>query len=333
MQYERTSSIERAEDGAEAGLISGILATDGEASDGHILNMKGVKLPERAPLLFGHDDYTGTGNLGSWTGFHKFSDGDGLGGSGIRGTAQIELSGEGSQAAWRADIAHMIEKGHIGQFSVRWEEIGEPVARVNLPSDHPAYVDAKKANGRQRWGLYFDQWRLLEGSVVTLGADPAALVGRLTASQGDVRTFWRRAVNHALEECVESDGLVGVHLPGDEIAYVERAVYDAMLELANERCQVALDLYEELHEKTMQLALGAEQRVEITDTPGKEHDVPGSNGSGGDSRPALELDARELEFPTAVEALTQDLLKALERSDERWESGLHDLVKAATGKL
>jgi hypothetical protein len=245
MQYERTCSIERAEDGADAGLISGVLATDGEASDGHILNMDGVKLPDNAPLLFGHDDYTGTGNLGSWTGFFKFGDGKKLGKSGIRGTAKIEKSGVGSQAEWRNDVAHMIDQGHIGAFSVRWEEIGDPVARVNLPSDHPAFVDSKKANGRQRWGMYFDKWRLLEGSVVTLGADPAALLGRLTASQGDVRTFWRRAVNHALEERVEIEGLVGVHLPNGEIAFVERAVYDAMLEGANERMSMALDLHEE----------------------------------------------------------------------------------------
>lgn len=245
MQYERTCSIERAEDGAEAGLISGILATDGEASDGHILNMSGVKLPERAPLLFGHDDYTGTGNLGSWTGFHKFGNGKKLGDQGIRGNAQIELEGEGSQNDWRGDVAHMIDKGHIGAFSVRWEEIDDPVARVNLPSDHPAYVDSKKATGRQRWGLWFEKWRLLEGSVVTLGADPSALVGRMQEAQGDVRVYWRKAINYALTECEGTETLVGVKLGNGEVAYAERAVYDAMLELANERMILALDLHEE----------------------------------------------------------------------------------------
>jgi hypothetical protein len=246
MQYERTCSIERAEDGAGAGLISGILATDGEASDGHILNMDGVELPDRAPLLFGHDDYTGTGNLGSWTGFLKFGTGKKLGKSGIRGSAQIELEGEGSQAAWRADINHMIERGHIGQFSVRWEEIGDAVARVNLPSDHPAYVDSKKATGRQRWGLYFDKWRLMEGSVVTLGADPAALVGRMQESQGDVRAYWRATINHALTEREEVAGLVGISIgEGREVIYVERAAYDAMLAEANRTMSMAINLHEE----------------------------------------------------------------------------------------
>jgi hypothetical protein len=259
MKYERTCTIERAEDGAEAGLISGILATDGEASDGHILNMSGVKLPERAPLLFGHDDYTGTGNLGSWTGFHKFGSGKKLGDQGIRGTAHIETDGAGSQQEWRNDIAHMIDAGHIGAFSVRWEEIDEPVARVNLPSDHPAFLDAKKATGRQLWGLYFDKWRLLEGSVVTLGADPAALLGRLTASQGDVRAYWRKAINYALEERTEVAGLVGVYLPNGEIAFVERAVYDAMLESANERIALAIDLHEEATQHLLASVAGADE--------------------------------------------------------------------------
>ena len=135
----------------------------------------------------------------------------------------------------------MIDKGHIGAFSVRWEETEEPVYRVNLPSDHPAFVDTKKATGRQRWGMYFEKWRLLEGSVVTLGADPAALVGRMQEAQGDVRAYWRKAINHALTERAEVAGLVGVHLENGEIAYTERAVYDAMLEDANARYMAALD--------------------------------------------------------------------------------------------
>ena len=242
--YERTCTIERAAEGAEAGLISGILATDGEASDGHILNIGGVKLPERAPLLFGHDSYTGTGNLGSWTGFEKFANGKKLGESGIRGNAQIELDGEGAQADWRGDINMMIDKGHIGAFSVRWEELEEPVYRVNLPSDHPAFVDAKKATGRQRWGMWFEKWNLLEGSVVTLGADPAALVGRLMEAEGDMRGFWRGVINASLTEREEvATGVVAIST-GAGMIHVERTAYDAMLEEANARYALALDALE-----------------------------------------------------------------------------------------
>ena len=242
--YERTCRIERAE-GQQPGVIAGILTTDGEASDGHILNIAGAELPERAPLLFGHNDWSGKGNLGSWSDFERFKKGKALGDQGIRGTAGIELDGEGEQAEWRRDIFHMIEKGHIGAFSVRWDETAPPVARVNLPSDHPAFVDAKTASGRKRWGYYFEKWRLLEGSVVTLGADPAALVGRMAASHGDLRQFWRSVVNKTLQEAEEvAPGLVGVDV-GGEVVFVERSAYSAMLELANERMNTAMDILEQ----------------------------------------------------------------------------------------
>ena len=248
-QYERTCAIERAEDGAEAGMISGILATDGEASDGHILNIEGMKVPARAPLLFGHDANSGTGNLGSWTGFSKFGTGKKLGDHGLRGSAQIELDGEGAQADWRGDVAMMVAKGHIGAFSVRWEELEEPVYRINLPSDHKAFVDDKKVTDRKRWGLYFEKSQLLEGSVVTLGADPAALVGRLMAAEGDARTFWRDAINASMTERAEvAPDLVAIHVGPhagrDEHVYVERTAYDAMLEEANARYALALDALE-----------------------------------------------------------------------------------------
>jgi len=329
-EYQRTCQIERAE-GDPAGQLSGILATDGEASDGDILDIDGGQIPKRAPLLFGHQDWSGDRNLGSWEHFKKESDpkSSKLGAKIIRGTAQIELGGSGAPQAWRDDIAHMVDRGHIGALSVRWSPVGDPIRRVNLPSDHPAFVDSQTATGNKRWGLFFPKWRLLEGSVVTLGADPAALIGRMRSAEGDVRSQWREVINRSLTECDGTRDVVaihvGPHVGGDEHIYVERAAYDAMLEGVNERMGTVLDLFEELHEER--------SKVLVTEQPGKEHDVPGTNGSAGTSRSALELDVRELEFPTAVDALTEALLQALENSDERWESGLRDLVNAATGRL
>jgi hypothetical protein len=243
MHYERLCQIERAE-GDAAGVVSGTLATDGEASDGHILNIHGVNLPSSAPLLFGHDDWSGKGNLGSWTSFEKYGDGNKLGRSGIKGTAEIELQGEGNQAEWRQDIAHMIDQKHIRSFSIRWAEIDEPVYRTNLPSDHPAFVDVKKAKGRKRWGLWFEKWRLLEGSIVTLGADPSALIGRMQEANGDLRQFWRGVVNDSMGQTFDSGNLVGVQV-GEEVIYVERAVHAAMLEASNDVLHLAVDALQE----------------------------------------------------------------------------------------
>lgn len=259
--YERKTpgAIERQAEGAEAGVHSGLLASDGEASDAHILNIPGGEIPESPPLLFGHDDFTGTGNLGSWRSFKKSSNGKKLGDGKLRGDFGIELSGKGSQLDWRADVDHMIGKGHIQGLSIRWEEVDEPVRRINLPSDHIAFIDPKEATGRQEWGLFFDKWRMLEGSVVTLGADPSALIGRMNESEGDVRSYWRRTVNAALEEADTVSGdLVAVRV-GEEVIYVERAAYDAMLEEANSRLQMALDLHEQSHtvkQKTSGRTLG-----------------------------------------------------------------------------
>ncbi len=317
--YERTCTIERAEDGADAGLISGILATDGEASDGHILNIGGVKLPERAPLLFGHDSYTGTGNLGSWTGFEKFAKGKKLGESGIRGNAQIELDGEGAQADWRSDIAMMIDKGHIGAFSVRWEELEEPVYRINLPSDHPAFVDSKKATGRQRWGMWFEKWRLLEGSVVTLGADPAALVGRLMKTEGDVRSFWRDTINRAAVECREvAPDLVAIHVGphagGDEHVYVERAAYDAMLEDANARYMLALDQLEAA------LAIRTDAETALTEALNFRSKVEPAIGDEPIERVPTERDDDEAaRLPAPIEPSPKEII-ALFRSELRQAS-------------
>lgn len=327
MTYERTTAIERGAADAP-GRISGILVSDGEASDGHILNIDGAQFPEQAPLLFGHDDYTGTGNLGSWEKFEKVDLPKGR--RAIRGVAQIDLDGpKSAQQDWRSDINYMVERGHIGQFSVRWDEIGEPTRRVNLPSDHPAYVDSSKSQGREAWGYYFDKWKLLEGSVVTLGADPAALVGRMQSAQGDVRGYWRRAINHALTEREEVAGLVAVALASGESAYVERAAYDAMLELANERYSLALDLYEELHDTTIQIALGAEPR---TQQPGKEV-VPENTKPTGSNRSALELDAREVVFPNSIESLVERFAEALQKADERARSREDELFKTAMGRV
>jgi hypothetical protein len=249
-QFERKTrnAIERQEGDAPRGIVTGLVVTDGEASDGHILNIAGIEIPESPPLLFGHDDYSGRGNLGSWTSFEpvKLGDTKKLGGQGLRGVGQIELEGAGDQLAWREDVAHMIEKGHIGGLSIRWEDIDPPKRRVNLPSDHPAFIDIKKANGRQEWGLWFDKSRMLEDSVVTLGADPGSLIGRMAESEGLVRANWRATINSALEEhdAIGHD-FVGVDIGDGEIVHIERRAYEAMLSLSNERLQTALDLFEE----------------------------------------------------------------------------------------
>jgi len=191
--YERVTlgAIERAE-GDASGIVRGVIATEGEASDGHILSVKGGNCTPPAPMCFGHESWRQEGTVGGWSAFSKSKDA-------IRGVGQIELGGVGAIAEARADLAFMVDRKHFRGLSVRWEEIDPPVRRVNLSKDHPAFVDAAKETTYQKlYGCFFPTWRLLEASIVTLGADPACVIGRMRETKGAVRTLWRDTLSAML---------------------------------------------------------------------------------------------------------------------------------------
>lgn len=337
MDYERTSTIERVEGGGD-GRLAGILVTDGEASDGHILDIDGGDLPKRAPLLFGHDDVSGSSNLGSWDGFEKIDRGKGRA---IRGTAQIEQGGQGVQQEWRDDIALMIAKKHINQFSVRWNETDDPIPRINLSSDHPAFVDAQKEkSSRKRWGLYFPKWRLLEGSVVTLGADPNALIGRMAECSGDIRKLWRSAVNeHMVGRANTPNDLVAIALNDGTFVYVERVAHDAMLGLANERLGIALDLHEIAQGSTTTITVvndkgdgTSEDDLEpADDSPESDSDPETDEPIADSARSQLATFLEDLDVEGGVPELLAAFATALDESEERTRQGVEQLLGKATG--
>lgn len=191
----RTIDFER-EEASGNGTITGTLATDGEASDGDILSIEGADLPDTMPLLFGHNTWDAEDHVGSWVDLKKDL---AKTPKRIRGTAKIELDGIGAKAEARQDLAHMIDRGHLRGLSIRWSPIDRPIARVNLSVDHPAFVDSEtEKNPAKRWGFFFPTWRALEGSIVPLGADAEALIGRMGEARGATRAFWRRAVEGML---------------------------------------------------------------------------------------------------------------------------------------
>jgi hypothetical protein len=124
----------------------------------------------------------------------------------LRATGHIEFGGEEPMAAIRRDIAHMINR-HGGAVSIRWTDVDggkPPIPRVNLPSDHPHFVDSEKeTNPRKRYGLFWPEWRALEGSIVALGADPGAMIDgkiyreRADETEGAVSDFWRDMAERA----------------------------------------------------------------------------------------------------------------------------------------
>ena len=126
MKHERTARIESV---GEDGVFQMTLATEGEASDGHILSIKGGQVPERMPLLTSHWNDPASA-LGSITDPQKaLKDSPPR----LRATGHIEMQGE--NAAVRRDLAHMISKGHVNAVSIRWDEVpGKTIRRVNLRS-------------------------------------------------------------------------------------------------------------------------------------------------------------------------------------------------------
>ena len=183
--YGRFVELER---GAPIDLKTGRFAftlfTDGEASDGHIINIAGMKLPRQMPLFVNHWS-AADAQLGSIVDTvaedHR-----------TRHVGVVELGGDGQLADVRRDMAFMLSQGHLRSMSGRWDAHPKDVKRrTELPEDHFAFVPETE-RGPRRWGLYFAKSRALEGSVVGLGADPAALVGRSQdgALPTHVRDFW-----------------------------------------------------------------------------------------------------------------------------------------------
>ena len=205
-QCERIARVEGIDE--TTGVFSMTLATEGEASDGHILSIKGGQIPERMPLLISHYNEP-TSQAGSITEPKKaLKDSPPC----LRAVGRIEMSGEGPSAEIRRDLAHMIARGHVNAMSIRWDEVpGKTIRRVNLPSEHPHYVDSERADGPERWGCFFEEWVAREGSIVALGADKGALIGRAEETEGEVSTFWR-AMASDLESPPDEDVVIALEL-------------------------------------------------------------------------------------------------------------------------
>jgi len=183
-----TARIESGPIDAKTGEFPMVLATDGEASDGDILSIEGGELPERAPLQNAHINEA-MSTLGSITSFRRDLKSSP---KKLRAKGRIEMEGDGSQAEIRRDIAHMIARGHISGVSVRWEPI-KYTRRSDLPKGHYARVEDDEPNPLKRYGVFFEKWRVQEGSIAPVQADPQSMIGRAEETDGDVAEFWRSA--------------------------------------------------------------------------------------------------------------------------------------------
>lgn len=186
----RSVTLERGGINLETGEFPMILATEGEAMDGHILSIKGMELPERMPLLFGHRSEIMAPSLGSITNL-KRAKADGV--PILRGVGRINVEGDDPLADIRRGVAHLMHSGDLPAVSIRWHPI-KTIPRSSLPENHPA-KPTKKSPDDAQFGAFFEKSRALEGSVVAVGADPKALAGRADVAESELeRVFWRHLI-------------------------------------------------------------------------------------------------------------------------------------------
>lgn len=197
MLLERT--LERAvEAPGTDGIFTSILASEGEASDGHILSIRGLQTYPELPMLFGHyssEQIPLVGTIRKPTKSFKAP-------AVVRVEGQININGDGVLSEIRRGLWQLVQDGDLKAMSARAEAL-KVTPRRNLGKDHPAFIDETKIDGNdaRRFGQFIERSKMIEGSLVAIGADPKALIGRADEAGNDaVKVFFR-----ACSASVESD--------------------------------------------------------------------------------------------------------------------------------
>lgn len=175
--------IERGDSGGVPGEFRAALATNGEASDGHILSIGGMRVPDSMPMLFRHDSTLEIPALGRIVEPSKSREGSGE--EILRVTGRFDLEGDANDPllAIRRGFASLVQQGTLDAMSVRWDPVvGKFVPRSSLPEDHYAFA-ARTTDGPAAFGMFFEESTAREGSIVAIGADPGALMGRASESK------------------------------------------------------------------------------------------------------------------------------------------------------
>jgi len=170
----------------DSGEFDMVLATEGEASDGHIISIRGLEFADTIPLQMDHSRAVQS-NLGTVSKMRRDKV-DGL--PALRGVGQIRLTGDGEQLEARRDLVDAISSGHVRGTSLTWDSI-KHVERRDLPKEHFAKVTNTEKNYRKKYGLFFEASKAIEQSIVGIPADREALIGRQGEATSEVsRKMW-----------------------------------------------------------------------------------------------------------------------------------------------
>jgi hypothetical protein len=172
----------------ETGRFPVTLFTNGEASDGHIIDVRGLQVPDRVPMFVNHDADP-TRRMGGLVDGKKVGKSTRLGGASLKMVGVLDVAGDSASADIRRDVAQGISVGDITAMSGRWDPVGDPTPRAALPKSHYAFSNV---SGGFSTPMFFPEATVLEGSIVGVGADAAALIGRAqdTARPQHVRDFY-----------------------------------------------------------------------------------------------------------------------------------------------
>ena len=185
---ERAFLLQRGVIDVASGRFPVTLFTNGEASDGHIIDVRGLSVPDRVPMFFNHDADP-TRRAGGLVEPHKVGKSTRLGGASLKMVGVLDVEGDSASADIRRDVAQGIAVGDITAMSGRWDPVGDPTPRAALPKSHYAYSNV---SGGFQTPMFFPEATVLEGSIVGVGADAAALIGRAqdTGRPQHVRDFY-----------------------------------------------------------------------------------------------------------------------------------------------
>jgi len=261
--------IERESVSSDGAEFRAILATNGEASDGHVLHVPGIQMRQSIPLLFRHDSTPMVPTLG------RVSDPQVVRESGLdrlRVTSRINLVSGGDQDSLigiRQGFAALVRSGDLDAMSIRWDPVvGKFVSRASLPASHPAHVP-RGTEGPAQFGTFFEASIAREGSLVAIGADPEALVGRARSAQSVTEeAFWLTVAGRETPSSVVS-----------AVPIEHRSLFDALPQLLSQAVRdgvaEAMERMRELREEEADLQSEADEEPERVepknDTPTVRH--------------------------------------------------------------
>jgi hypothetical protein len=141
--------------------------------------------------MFVNHDADPTKRMGGLVEPHKAGKSTRLGGASLKMTGVLDVDGDSAAADIRRDVAQGISVGDITAMSGRWDPQGDPTPRAALPKSHYAFSDV---GGGFSTPLFFANATVLEGSIVGVGSDSAALIGRAQDANRPehVREFYAR---------------------------------------------------------------------------------------------------------------------------------------------